>query len=133
MSTALPPAGEGTPRSQASPPSAGSWWSRPRGRRALGLDLALLLSLQVEGGFSLEPMVQLAPAQELALGLELMLVVALALEGLMEVTLAPALAQVVELELELDLAVELALALALELEGALEMILQHEKETVSLK
>ena len=60
-----------------------------------------------------------------------MLVVALALEGLMEVTLAPALSQVVEQELELDLAVELALALALELEGALEMVLQQEKETVT--
>ena len=78
-------------------------------------------------------MVHLTSAQELALGLELMLVVALGLEGLMEVTLAPALAQVVELELELDLAVELALALALELGGALEMVLQQEKETVSHK
>ena len=56
-----------------------------------------------------------------------MSVVSLALEGLMEVTLAPALAQV-ELELELDLAMELALALALELEGALEMVLQQEKK-----
>ena len=78
-------------------------------------------------------MVHLTPAQELALGLDLIVVVVLALQGLMEVTLAPALPQVVELELELDLAVELALALALELEGALEMVQQQEKETVSLK
>ena len=62
-----------------------------------------------------------------------MLALALALEGLMEVTLAPAVAQVVELELELAWAMELALALALELElvGALEIVLEQHKAKVS--
>ena len=98
-STTLLPVGEGTPRGSASPPSAGSWWSQLRGRKDLGLDLALLLFLQLEVEVVLEPMVHLAPAQELALRLKLRLALALALEEVVEVTAAKDLAQVVELEL----------------------------------
>lgn len=67
----------------------------------LQLELAVSLLVQLEMEFTSEPKVQLAPAQQLAPGLKLMLVLCLALQGPVEVTLAPALAQLVQGELKL--------------------------------